>query len=397
MGEDIVKRDKVKQDIEKMEKDHEAYVELGKAKGKYLWQGSMTPEMANQVAAICIHYGLDPFMKHIQLLGGNIYTSVPGLFYKANNLGIIKSLVPYALTKKEREDILPPIPEDTHAFKAVLETVNGGTFIEYGFASPKDVTETVRNKGYHAMSAMARTRAYGRVLRNALRINLPIYEEMVGNDLVSIGTDKQIVDGTKIFGDIETIIEPDEIKHNDIPESQDVPVGEEPHKNGDGNGNGQTRNRRSYPDLIKDWLAKNVKEADSKEFIKWIKSTVMNIALEVEPSVGDYRFAWDYLKKHKDSYDLFVKTKVTKPEEVKPAEIPKSNMSPDARLGYTQEIFSLLKELVGTDIPKANAMILNVTDNKHVNVRDIPDEEMKSVIDKLRIRKDEIEQAKKEK
>lgn len=133
------------------------------------------------------HYGLDPLLKEVVILGGNIYVTKPGLnkiAYRDEKPPI--SVQIYPLDSKEREAFgfthndADDIHTYQHAVKCLLwkeDTPPDRPFTEFGVASWGDVGLHEKTKGHKTLGDMARTRAFCRCIRIAYRVGLPSLEE----------------------------------------------------------------------------------------------------------------------------------------------------------------------------------------------------------------------------
>jgi hypothetical protein len=176
--------------------EREKYMEESKLEGKNIWSGKLSPNEKKALAAAASYYGLDPNMGHLYCMGNKLYVSVDGQRAKAKETDLIQGLQLMSLSKEERSNLIPPVPDDMHAYKCII-AVKGKEkpFIEYGFASKDDVN--LQYKHWKNIDDMARTRAIGRCLRNIVPIDLPNIE-----DMPSMPQDMQV-------GNIQPVIEVD--------------------------------------------------------------------------------------------------------------------------------------------------------------------------------------------
>lgn len=138
-----------------------------------LWPANLNDKQRQQLAYISSQYGLDPFFSEMTVLGGNPYITNAGLLRVAH------------------EDKEPPVSiqlelirsdEMSRHFEYMAKlwkksTPDDRPFIEYGEASPKDVSPMI-SKTDKDIKAMARTRAVNRVIRIAYRVSLTSAEEL---------------------------------------------------------------------------------------------------------------------------------------------------------------------------------------------------------------------------
>lgn len=138
-----------------------------------LWPANLNDKQRQQLAYISSQYGLDPFFSEMTVLGGNPYITNAGLLRVAH------------------EDKEPPVSiqlelirsdEMSRHFEYMSKlwkksTPDDRPFVEYGEASPKDVSPMI-SKTDKDIKAMARTRAVNRVIRIAYRVSLTSAEEL---------------------------------------------------------------------------------------------------------------------------------------------------------------------------------------------------------------------------
>lgn len=145
---------------------------------KSLWAGKLTQTELAAVNAICEGYGLDPLLKHILVLGGNLYITVAGVrtwAYKQDDKPVAIQVVP--ASREERDTA--GCPEGVHYWKAKIwkkDTPADTPFTEFGEADKDNVS--LHRAGWKEIQDMAKTRAIGRALRNAYPISLPLAEDM---------------------------------------------------------------------------------------------------------------------------------------------------------------------------------------------------------------------------
>jgi len=152
-----------------------------------LWQGKLSPREKQALSNLSIQYGLDPLQKQLLCLGGNFYVTVGGLKVIAernDNPPSAIQLQPATMDERMAAGITqndPNKPDFVHFWKALLFKSGSDTpYIEYGEASPKDIGIQGKSGGAAKekdVRAVARTRATGRVLRNAYSIGLPLAED----------------------------------------------------------------------------------------------------------------------------------------------------------------------------------------------------------------------------
>jgi len=162
--------------------DREAIQKQNRQLAAELWQQKLTPNERKAVDNLCFLYGLDPLQRQLLVLGGNFYITVAGLKKVAedsNNPPEAIQVTPATKEERELAGIMkndPGKPEYIHFWKATLYKKNCQIpYIEFGEASASDVN--IHGKQEKDIRAMARTRATGRVLRNAYAVGLPLAEE----------------------------------------------------------------------------------------------------------------------------------------------------------------------------------------------------------------------------
>ena len=145
---------------------------------KGLWAGKLTAAELAGVNAVCEAYGLDPLLKHILVLGGNLYITVAGLrtwAYKQEDKPISIQVVPVTPEEKKAAGC----PDTAHYWKALVwkaDTPPDKPFTEFGESDKDNVS--LHRAGWKEIQDMAKTRAVGRALRNAYPVSLPLAEDM---------------------------------------------------------------------------------------------------------------------------------------------------------------------------------------------------------------------------
>ena len=151
---------------------------------KNLWSGKLTVNEQAAINQICMLYGLDPILKQVVCLGGNMYITSGGLkvIGNKNKESAIDGIEVGPATPQERKDYGcwendPKSENYQHLFKAIVWK-RGCTraFVEWGEADKNNVR--LHNAEFKSMADMAKTRAVNRALRNAYDIALTSLEEM---------------------------------------------------------------------------------------------------------------------------------------------------------------------------------------------------------------------------
>lgn len=144
---------------------------------KALWTGKLTPAEQAAINQICLLYGLDPILKQVVCLGGNIYITGGGLkvIGNRNPESAINGIELTPATEEERK--LARVPETSHYWKATIWKKGcEKPFIEFGEASEGNVK--LYNADWKSYQDMAKTRAVNRALRNAYDIAFTSLEEV---------------------------------------------------------------------------------------------------------------------------------------------------------------------------------------------------------------------------
>ena len=144
---------------------------------KNLWSGKLTANEQAALNQICIIYGLDPILKQVVMLGGNVYITGGGLKVIANKEKetALNGIELTPATEEERK--LARVPEDSHYWKAtVWKKGCEKPFTEFGEASTGNVR--LHQADWKSYQDMAKTRAVNRALRNAYDVAFTSLEEM---------------------------------------------------------------------------------------------------------------------------------------------------------------------------------------------------------------------------
>jgi hypothetical protein len=156
--------------------DIEAVKALQKDIAENYWgTKSLAPVDAYRMAKVAVAYGLDPFLGHLEILGGKPYVTVAGQIFKAQGTGRLEGIDFVPLSSEEREQY--KVKDNEIATKAVVYLVNSvRPYIGYGYASEADVQ--LQGKKMKDIRYMAENRAVGRALRRAFPIGLSTFEEL---------------------------------------------------------------------------------------------------------------------------------------------------------------------------------------------------------------------------
>ncbi len=160
-----------------------------RAIAKDLWSGKLTANEQRALNQICIIYGLDPILKQVVMLGGNVYITGGGLKVIANKEKetALNGIELAPATEEERA--LARVPAESHYWKAtVWKKGCEKPFIEFGEASAGNVR--LHQADWKSYQDMAKTRAVNRALRNAYDVAFTSLEEM--------GYTADVVDTSKI-------------------------------------------------------------------------------------------------------------------------------------------------------------------------------------------------------
>ena len=121
----------------------------------------------NKTAAYTEQLELSQDMGHVMNLQGKIYVTVAGLRVLAQRQGVV------SIEVTPMKDWCQPT-EGLFFMQCTVTMPDGRTFTEYGSSHTSHVGG---RGGFHALMGHASTRATGRALRNALDIQLPLFEE----------------------------------------------------------------------------------------------------------------------------------------------------------------------------------------------------------------------------
>jgi len=151
---------------------------------KALWAGKLTQAEQAAINQICLIYGLDPIMKQVVCLGGNIYITGGGLkvIGNRNKEEKIDGIQVIPANEQERKDYGciyndPTKDEYQHLFKAIIYKRGcSQPFIEWGEADKGNVK--LYNSDFKTIADMAKTRAVNRALRNAYDVAFTSLEEV---------------------------------------------------------------------------------------------------------------------------------------------------------------------------------------------------------------------------
>ncbi len=156
-------------DPQRQEREHIAT--MAKLTAVQQWSGQLTEYEKKALMYAHQLYGLDYAQGHIEILGGRMYVTDKGMIRVAKRAER-EEHVYRTFTCYEHLPLQELDPPDACRAKCEVGTRTlvfgtGGLVVErvdasfegYGYASPLDVTKMVREKGQHAIEAMARKRA----------------------------------------------------------------------------------------------------------------------------------------------------------------------------------------------------------------------------------------------
>lgn len=144
---------------------------------KAMWSGKLSMNEQKALNQICLLYGLDPILKQVVCLGGNIYITGGGLKVIANKNKetALNGIELTPATDEERR--MARVPEESHYWKAIVWKKGcDHPFIEFGEACSTNVK--LHQADWKALQDMSKTRAVNRALRNAYDIAFTSLEEM---------------------------------------------------------------------------------------------------------------------------------------------------------------------------------------------------------------------------
>jgi len=151
--------------------------EQSKAIAKALWSGKLTANEQAALNQICAVYKLDPLLRQVVMLGGNVYLTGGALKVIANRdpQYALNGIELYPATDEERK--LARVPEESHYWKAIVwKKGSERPFTEFGEANKDNVK--LYQADWKAYQDMAKTRAVNRALRNAYAVGFTSLEEM---------------------------------------------------------------------------------------------------------------------------------------------------------------------------------------------------------------------------
>ena len=138
------------------------------------WSGKLTAEEKAVLYHATKVYGLDPALREVLILGGNMYITISGRIRIAERSG------DYAGCKFERLDLIEPDePRYKCTVKKLMRQSNGEIIIAefegIGRASKHNVGSNIVREQW--LDEMAQKRALGRALSNAWPVSIPTWEE----------------------------------------------------------------------------------------------------------------------------------------------------------------------------------------------------------------------------
>jgi hypothetical protein len=139
------------------------------------WSGKLTKTEKAVLYLATPAYGLDPALREVLVLGGNMYMTAAAMVRIAERSGT------YAGVALEE---MPPLEEGERRYRATVRkviatTVAGPVFGEFqgiGRASENNVASKIVREQW--LDEMAQKRAISRAIRNAYPINVPAIDEM---------------------------------------------------------------------------------------------------------------------------------------------------------------------------------------------------------------------------
>ena len=341
-------------------------------------------------------------MGHLYCMGNRLYVSVDGQRSKAKETDLIQGLRLVALTKEERENHIPPIPNDMHAYRCIIKVKDKDEpFEEIGLASAIDVN--LQYKHYKNIDDMARTRAIGRCLRNIVPIDLPNIEDMpsMPQDM-RVGNIQPVIDV-----DVEIDDEADEENASEIAStvvSEEKPEPKTPHQPPQVE---PKRVKRTNQEIVID----RMKEIFGDSF----KQAGQLLRKELFPDIdhagpldsSQYRTMINFIreKKRKGMKEWFSQVLDSK-EEPKQEKISEENedddfkwddeeeekpdkpvVQNDEKLRILHDNISQKFQIIQQYLPgKAKEVLHDITKGEYDKIHEIPEEYCKHVIEKLEIR-----------
>jgi len=173
------------------------------------WSGQLTPQEKAVLWHAAKAYGLDPLLREIFILGGNLYVSLAGLVRKANDSKTFAG---------SRFEELPPTIDGERRYRCTVKKIIDGEHIAefdgLGRASSENVSLNKRQGrpiGEQWIDEMAQKRALARALRTAFSIGFPTLEECdIDFSSATVVTPELIEEGKQIADEQSREREPGE-------------------------------------------------------------------------------------------------------------------------------------------------------------------------------------------
>jgi hypothetical protein len=150
------------------------------------WSGKLTKSEKAVLYHATKAYGLDPALREVLVLGGNMYVTVQGLVRIAERSG------EYAGCRFEE---LAPLEEGERRYRCIVRKIVQGQICAFeglGRASVSNVqSKLVRDQW---LDEMAQKRAMGRALRCAWPVSIPTWEESGYEERAALVVTAEMVD-----------------------------------------------------------------------------------------------------------------------------------------------------------------------------------------------------------
>jgi len=153
----------------------------------YWGRGSLSQIDAYRMARIAIAYELDPFLGHLEILGGNPYITLAGHLFKAQGTGLVDGMEFQPLSEEELKQF--KVRGDEIAVKCLLFVVGKPRpYVGYGYASQSDVNLQGKKSKNHDKDIryMAENRSLARALRRGFPIGLASAEELSEEERIEL-------------------------------------------------------------------------------------------------------------------------------------------------------------------------------------------------------------------
>lgn len=154
-----------------------------------VWSGSLTPSQKAAVARVAEEFGLNPYLGHIQVLGGKLYVGIDGWLEIANRHPKFDGYDLRALTREEKDAMLAG-PDDVMFEAKVYRKDRRRPAVAFGRANRLNVNTEHKGSGQKLVVEVCQARALRKALRGAFSATeLPLPDEGDGEDRAPAVTD----------------------------------------------------------------------------------------------------------------------------------------------------------------------------------------------------------------